>query len=281
MKLCDECGENPATITSVRSQGEEMIRLRLCDQCQADGEKEGAPQLVLSTGSSFGPSYDNASFDNFYHKPEDEVFRAFNRIQRRGDENRGFLVSEISAFKEMHDALYNSFTGMIENGGGGRIFLSAQAGTGKTHLLAACERYAKSKGLRVSCITIYDFVSQMISTFSEKPSSEKRMQSQIISDLSDKDVVLIDDLNPEVFSESSPRYIGWLLMELCRRRIVVVIASQMRLKTLALERIGPRPGLGEAIVDRIRSHPFAFIGLPEMKYSYRHLQSILYKHGEL
>lgn len=276
MVLCEVCEEKPASLTVLIPKGGDVKRLRVCHECQRNIESKEDPSDANSS-SPFGPAYDDASFENFVGSEHQEYFDTFNCVAP--STLAKYTASHVSALTEARNQTA-SFTDAVTIGGhkSYRFFISGGPGVGKTHLLAASVSRMRQAGLKIAVRSAYEFIAQMLATYSDRVATERKVQSQIITELARYDVVVIDDLNLEIVTEATPRYMGWLFMELSRRNIVLMVASQFSFKDLSKDRDPSKPNqrmaLGTSVMDRLYAYPSLILTLPKVP-SFRTTQSIV------
>lgn len=272
MNTCAFCQERPAVATMIVTPEPGFSeRKPICFECQRDNVVSSErTRSVVAIGDLFGEAFASADFSSF--ETEWDHFDAYNR--RAPKALPKYDPGHVSVLETMCDAAMKAADKMARSGRG-RLFVAGGPGVGKTHMLAAISRRLLAEGRTIAVRSAYDFVSEMLSVLSSRPHAERQAQSEIIADLCRYDAVVIDDLNPEVITDSTPRYIGWLFMELVRRNNILMVASQLSINQLSQDRIGTKPGLGEGIMDRLRSSPSTVLRIPSGVPSYRQVQLVI------
>jgi DNA replication protein DnaC len=266
MSICEVCQERPSVSTVVLDSITGPVRLRTCQECQRDTTTARArtnPSTVVR--DLFGARYEHATFDNFFGAEHPDFFDAYNKSVRVNERYTQAMCDNLSAVRNKVQRYAEEFAHSRD----GRLLIEGESGTGKTHLAASAARVFADNAMSVGLVSAYSFVEQMLSARGDRFSEEKRTKQQVIGDLTKLDAVIIEDLNPEVLTETSPRYFSWLFMEMSKQGKVLIITSQISLDLLKNQRIKGRTGLGASAVDRLLSPPSGYISIPEDIPSFR------------
>lgn len=178
-------------------------------------ERENRAMKMQRTFNRSGirPLHQNCSFDNYRVENEGQM-RALEKARQYAQE----FDNNIASF----------------------VF-SGKPGTGKNHLAAAICNELLVRGKSVLIITVADIMSAMKETFSSRESSEE----QLLNDLSNVDLLVIDEIGVQTDS----RYEKVIINQIVDRR------SSSKRPTGVLTNLNSEDmtkQLGERVIDRLR-----------------------------
>ena len=202
----------PAHIEPAFKTGEELLAWQK-EQGEIRAAALARENRAMKMQRTFRPLHQNCSFDNY-------------RVENEGQMN---ALAKARQYVDEFDGNIASF-----------IF-SGKPGTGKNHLAAAICNELLLRGKSVLIITVADIMSAMKETFSNRETSEE----QLLSDLSNVDLLVID----EIGMQTESRYEKVIINQIVDRRSSSKRPTGM-LTNSNLDEMNKL--LGERVMDRMR-----------------------------
>lgn len=125
---------------------------------------------------------------------------------------------------------------------GRSLILTGAVGTGKTHLMIAVLKHLIDGGFRPRYISLYDYVVSVRETWRRNADKTER---EVISALAEYDLLLLDEVGVQAFSDNEMMLVHLLIDGRYQRRLPTVVASN-------LDARGIETAIGERAMDRLR-----------------------------
>jgi len=249
-------------------------RLILCPECSAyfenwGNQSENPSELVSSI---FGSTYSQKTLDNFVdHRLFYEAYNEFLKecFASVYDEEH-YVSQDIQDLKEAKKEA-ERFIGILEDKSHGRLLIHGSVGCGKTHLMSAICREALSQGKTVGGIDVIEFLGRITDTYSSGFSKERKTKEAIINNVSEADVVFLDNLMDVSTTDSTKRHLIWLFERIIKNNKSLVVGSGMFYEDI-------QKHLGQEIADRLLDPPSIEISIDAP--SFRSVKRRILKHEE-
>lgn len=275
---CQGCGKSRSLSTVAVIEDGKRKRLRLCDKC-IEEYTDHTPNLQPSgdvVSDIFGENYSDRSFENFY--VSEGLFTKYNRLLRDHSDfsekivqNQAYRKSDIQGLKRAKSEMVTVTEDLAPSGC--RIVVKAPPGAGKTHLLCGAVRRLVEGGMQVSGISALEFTGRITDTYSQRKASEEQTKQSIIRELTQADVVVIDDLGKSTITSGTRRNLTWLLKETLRRCSTLMVGTTLGVKQLA----SSKEGVGPEAYDTLRESPSRWVewDVPSFRRTKSRLQQYL------
>lgn len=125
---------------------------------------------------------------------------------------------------------------------GRSLILTGGVGTGKTHLMIAVMKHLVDGGFRPRYLSLYDYVVSVRETWSR---GAEKTEREVISALAEYDLLLLDEVGVQAFSDNEMMLVHLLIDGRYQRRLPTVVASNLDAK-------GIEAAIGERAMDRLR-----------------------------
>lgn len=125
---------------------------------------------------------------------------------------------------------------------GRSLLLTGGVGTGKTHLMIAVLKQLVEGGFRPRYLSLYDYVASVRETWRR---GAEKTEREVITALTEYDLLLLDEVGVQAFSENEIMLVHLLIDGRYQRRLPTVVASNFDAK-------GIEAAIGERAMDRLR-----------------------------
>lgn len=172
-------------------------------------------------------------------------------VSQSNVQNANFTFENSSETDEHNLKVASKARNVCENSVHTNILLTGGTGSGKTYLLTACANLCAQLGKSVLCVTAYN----LSSLFLECHLSDLETQKTIMDNLTEVDVLVIDDLGTEnVYKNVTGQYLFALINERIARGKQTFISTNLSLAKLQ-EIYDPR------IFSRLMDQKITFVAM--------------------
>lgn len=241
---CDQPGNYPLIISEKGGTGTK--RLMFCQPHHAEAkeelEKRGG-NVVKRMKELFGEKFATATFSNFViDKEELNDLAAAHHSAVLSDEQ----IESIAEAKRK----VQSFLKKQGDNPKGSIVLFGNEGLGKTHLAAASVRYIIEHGNTAAVWYAQRLMGQIRSRYQSSPSENQQTINEIINQMTDRDVLVLEDIRKSAFHQDIKDYIFQIVNQIYRENSLLILTSNFTISELRSD-----DRLGAHLVDRLVAPP--------------------------